>query len=103
TNLVVVPPNTNALPNDRAFDNTASSSPGGTGGIAVSPSGNVNLGTLNQFTLTAWVKPQVAISSGYPRIMMVGATPGYDTSVASGTAFLGYGSGFDLTVNTGLV
>src|ERR1022692_3982643 len=68
--------NLNALPNDRAFDNTASSSPGGSGGIAASLSGNVNLGTLNQFTMTAWVKPQVVISSGYPRIMMIGATPG---------------------------
>ena len=103
TNIVVTLPNTNALPNDRAFDNTASSGPAGTGGIALSPSGNVNLGTLNQFTFTAWVKPQVAISTGFPRIMMVGATPGYDTSVANGAAFLANGSGFQLTVNTGLV
>ncbi len=71
TNIVVTPPNTNALPNDRGFDNTASSGPAGTGGIALSSSGNMNLGTLNQFTLTAWIKPQVAINSGFPRIMMV--------------------------------
>jgi hypothetical protein len=102
TNIVVTPPNTNALSSDRGFDNTASSGQAGTGGIALSPSGNLNLGTLSQFTLTAWVKPQVAISSGFPRIMMVGATPGYDTSVANGAAFLANGSGFQLTVNTGL-
>jgi hypothetical protein len=95
--------NLNALPNDRAFDNTASSSQGGPGGMAVSPSGNVNLGTVNQFTMTAWVKPQVVISSGFPRIMMVGATKGYDTSVTNGAAFLGNGSGLELTVNTNLL
>ena len=104
TNIINIPPNTNALPNDRAFDNTASSGPGAAGGIALSGSGNVNLGTLSQFTLTAWVKPQGTIGSGlYPRILMVGATPGYDTSAANGTAFLSYGTGFELTVNTGLV
>ncbi|HEV2695233.1 MAG TPA: glycoside hydrolase family 2 TIM barrel-domain containing protein [Verrucomicrobiae bacterium] len=59
---------------------------------------------MNQFTMTAWVKPQAAIGSGlFPRIMMVGATSGYDTSAANGAAFLGNGSGFELTVNTGLV
>jgi Glycosyl hydrolases family 2, TIM barrel domain/Glycosyl hydrolases family 2/Glycosyl hydrolases family 2, sugar binding domain len=104
TNTTILPPNTNALPNDRAFDNTVSSSPGGNGGGAASSSGNVNLGTLNQFTMTAWVNPQVVISSGYPRIMMVGATPGYDTSGANGAAFLcNNGNGFELTVNTGQV
>src|ERR1017187_3205747 len=104
TNITIIPPNTNALPNDRAFDNTASSGPGAAGGIALSGAGNMNLGTLSQFTLTAWVKPQVTIGTGlFPRIMMVGATSGYDTSGANGAAFLGNGSGFELTVNTGLV
>lgn len=104
TNTTISPPNTNALPNDRAFDNTVSSSPGGSGGMAVSPSGNVNLGTVNQFTMTAWVKPQVTIGSGlFPRIMMVGATQGYDTQVANGAAFLGSGSALELTVNGGIV
>ena len=104
TNTTIIPPNVNALPNDRAFNNTASTSPGSTGGVAASPSGNINLGSLNQFTLTAWVKPQVAISSGYPRIMMVGATSGYDTSEVNGTAFLfNNDSGFQLTVNSGAV
>jgi hypothetical protein len=103
TNIVVLPGNTNALPYDRALDNTGSSGQAGIGGIAESASGNVNLGTLSQFTLTAWVNPKVGISSGFPRIIMVGATSGYDTSVANGTAFLANGSGFQLTVNNGLV
>jgi hypothetical protein len=95
--------NLNALPNDRAFDNTASSNQGGSGGIAASPSGNVNLGTLNQFTMTAWINPPPpAAITNFGRIMMVGATPGYDTSVANGAAFLlNNGSGLELTVNTG--
>ncbi len=102
TNTTVIPGNVNALPNDRTFDNTAASGQGGTGGIAASEVGNVNLGTLNQFTMTAWIKPQIAITSGYGRIMMVGATSGYDTSVANGAAFLlNNGSGLELTVNTG--
>ncbi len=107
TNQTVLPPTTNALPNDRAFDNTASSSQGGTGGIALSTN-TVNLGTLNQFTLTAWVKPAADFStmaSGeFPRIIMAGATSGYDTSVTNGTALLGDGAaGLQLTVNTGNV
>ncbi len=107
TNLTVLPPTTNALPNDRAFDNTASIAPGGTGGLALSTN-TVNLGTLNQFTLTAWVKPaadfSTMVSGQFPRIIMVGATPGYDTSVTNGTALLGYGAaGLQLTVNTGNV
>jgi hypothetical protein len=103
---------TSSLLDDRAFDNTASTGQGETGGIALSKTENVNLGTLNQFTLTAWIKPEADFSTmsytRYPRIMMVGATTGYDTSVANGVALLGYNAGgitrgLQLTVNTGSV
>ena len=112
TNTSIIPGTTNALPNDRALDDSAASSQGGTGGVALSPAGNVNLGTLNQFTLTAWIKPVADFStmSGteYPRIIMVGATPGYDTTTANGVALLGYNTtstsaGLQLTVNTGTI
>jgi len=110
TNLTIIPGTTNAIPNDRAFDNSAASAQGGTGGVALSPTGNVNLGTLNQFTLTAWIKPAADFStmSGteYPRIIMAGATSGYDTSTANGVALLGYNTtsvsaGLQITINTG--
>ena len=108
TNITSIGSVTNALPNDRAFDNTGATSQGGTGGVALSPSGNLALGTLAQFTLTAWVKPVADFSTmtggEFPRILMVGATPGYDTSVANGTALLGDGPGaLQFTVNTGNV
>ena len=108
TNTTVSGPITNALPNDYALNNTAASAQGGTGGVALSPAGNLNLGTLSQFTLTAWIKPAADFStmaSGeYPRIFMAGATPAYDTSVANGTALLGYNAGeLQFTVNTGNV
>jgi len=106
TNTTLSGPITNALPDDCAFNNTAASAPGGTGGVALSATGNLNLGTLSQFTLTAWVKPVTdfsTLTSGeYPRIIMAGATPAYDTSVTNGTALLGYNSGqLQFTVNTG--
>jgi hypothetical protein len=110
TNTSIISGTTNALPNDRALDDSAASSQGGAGGGALSPAGNVNLGTLSQFTLTAWIKPVADFStmSGteYPRLIMVGATPGYDTSTANGVALLGYNTtsvsaGLQLTINTG--
>jgi hypothetical protein len=73
-----------ALPNDRAFNNSASTGPGQSGGIAASASGNVNLGTLASFTLACWVKPEadystVGSSNSFPRIIQVGPS-GYDGS-----------------------
>ena len=113
TNSTVAGSVTNPLPDDRALDNSAASAPGGTGGIALSTTNNtLNLGTLNQFTLTAWIKPVADFStmsgSEFPRIIMAGATPGYDTSVTNGAALLAYNSGgtsagLQFTVNTGNV
>jgi beta-galactosidase/beta-glucuronidase len=113
TNTVVtlLPPNTNAVPDDRAFDNSASTSQGGTGGIA--SSGNtVNLGTVNQLTLCAWIKPSADFSTmdnaAYPRFIMVGSSPTYDTSQPNGVALLGFNDstlseGMQLAVNTSSV
>jgi len=113
TNSTVAGSVTNALPNDRALDNSAASAPGGTGGIALSTTNNtLDLGTLNQFTLTAWIKPVTDFStmSGneFPRIIMAGATPDYDASLTNGAALLAYNSsattaGLQCTVNTGKV
>ncbi len=112
TNTTVIPGSTNALPNDRAFDDSAASGQGGTGGVALSTTGNINLGTLSQFTLTAWIKPVADFStmSGteYPRIIMAGTTATYDTSQANGVALLGYNTtsvsaGLQVTINTGNV
>jgi hypothetical protein len=110
TNAVVAPGSTNQLPNDRSFDDSAASGQGGTGGIALSTNSTLNIGTLNQFTFTAWIRPVADFStmtgSEYPRILMVGATPGYDTSVTNGAALLGYNTtgtsaALQFTVNTG--
>jgi hypothetical protein len=112
TNTTIIPGSTNALPNDRAFDDSAAGGQGGTGGVALNTSGNVNLGTLSQFTLTAWIKPVADFStmSGteYPRIMMAGPTATYDTSQTNGVALLGYNTtslsaGLQVTINTGNV
>ena len=108
TNAIVTGSVTNALPNDCALDNTTATSQGGTGGIAMSPTGNLNLGTLNQVTLTAWIKPTAdfgtMVSGEYPRIITVGATPTYDTSLANGAAFLIEDAAkLQFTVNTGNV
>jgi hypothetical protein len=74
----------------------------------LSPTGNLNLGTLNQVTLTAWIKPtadfSTMVSGEYPRIIMVGATTNYDTSQANGAAFLIEDNAkLQFTVNTGNV
>ena len=108
TNATVTGSVTNALPNDCALDNSAATSQGGTGGIALSPTGNLNPGTLNQVTLTAWIKPtadfSTMVSGDYPRIIMVGATTNYDTSQANGAAFLIEDNAkLQFTVNTGNV
>jgi len=108
TNATITGTVTNALPFDRALDNSAATSPGGTGGIALSPTGNLNLGTLNQVTFTAWIKPtadfSTMVSGEYPRIITVGATPTYDTSLANGAAFLIEDTAkLQFTVNTGNV
>jgi hypothetical protein len=108
TNATVTGSVTNALPNDCALDNSAATAPGGTGGIALSPTGNLNLGTLNQVTFTAWIKPaadfSTMVSGEYPRIITVGATANYDTSQANGAAFLIEDTAkLQFTVNTGNV
>jgi len=108
TNASVTSTETNALPYDCALDNTAATSQGGTGGIAMSPTGNLNLGTLNQVTLTCWVKPSANFSTmvngDFPRFFMVGPTNNYDTSQANGVALLGEDAAqIQFTINTGNV
>jgi hypothetical protein len=108
TNATVTGSVTNALPNDCALDNSAATSPGGTGGIALSPAGNLNLGTLSQVTFTAWIKPaadfSTMVSGEYPRIITVGATATYDTSQINGAALLIEDTAkLQFTANTGNV
>ncbi len=80
------------LRHERAFNNTATSAAGMAGGVAASAPGNgLDLGTRASFTLTGWIKPESDFSaipnSRYPRIISVGATPGYDGTTTNG-AFL---------------
>jgi len=88
-------PTTNGLPNDRAFNNGATASAGQSGGVALSTAGNtLNLGALTSFTFTGWIKPDgdfSAIPSGrFPRLISVGAAPGYDGTSTNGAFLIVY-------------
>jgi Glycosyl hydrolases family 2, TIM barrel domain/Glycosyl hydrolases family 2/Glycosyl hydrolases family 2, sugar binding domain len=97
TNSTVSAGTSNAIPNDRAFDNSSATA-GGSGGLAVNIAGNtLNLGSLNKFTMTGWIKPAsdfASLPGGiFPRLMMVGPTAGYDMGTTNGVGVLVYNSG----------
>jgi len=79
---------TTPLTNDRAIDNS-SSVYGSPGGMARSSAANLALGTRAAFTMTGWIKPGTAsvLTTGFPRIMMVGDAAGYDGGSGQGAYF----------------
>ncbi len=83
------------LVNERAFNNSASVAAGQRGGVAASAAGNtLNLGSLASFTVTGWIKPDGDFANlpdeRFPRILSIGATPGYDGSSPNGAFLIVY-------------
>lgn len=82
---------------ERAFNNSATASTGQSGGLATTtPENTLNLGTLTRFTLTGWIKADGGFDSmpnaRFPRLISIGAAPGYDGGGTNGLSLLLYNS-----------
>ena len=76
------------IANDRAINNSNSTS-GGAGGGLRSSAGNLALGTRTAFTMTGWIKPGAAsgLTTGFPRLMLLGWAAGYDAGAGQQGAY----------------
>ncbi len=76
------------IANDRAINNSNSTS-GGAGGGLRSSSGNLALGTRTAFTMSGWIKPGAAsaLTTGFPRLMLLGSAAGYDAGAGQQGAY----------------
>lgn len=78
----------------QALDFTSASSQGGNGPLAsVTSISNLDLGTLDAFTVSLWIKPAANLFvNGFPRLFSVGAAGDTDRGVTNSLQLLGDGN-----------